>query len=121
MVDLGSITNFFGDSALNYNTRPLGSVYEVLILPNTIKKVGRYAFTGDSNLKAIVFKATTPPDVAQYVFNGSVSTCPVYVPDDSLNSYISSTAWYTWDSRFRGIEQLKTDDPTLYAEIKDYL
>lgn len=121
VLNLGKITNLFGDAILMYNTIPFGSEYTLLILPDTLTRIGRYAFAGDGNLQALIIKAVTPPSLAAYAFNQSKSTCPVYVPEASVSAYQTAIGWTEWASRIRGIGQLATDNPTLYAEIQQYL
>ena len=121
IVDLGSITNFFGDGALGRSTYPFGKEYTVMVLPVTLERIDRYAFVGDANMQALIIKAVTPPSLAAYAFSGSKATCPVYVPDESVSAYQTATGWTDWASRIRGIGQLATDNPTLYAEIQQYL
>lgn len=121
ILDLGAITNLFGDASLVWNTLPFGTEYTLMILPSTLERIGRYAFAGDGNLQALIIKAVIPPSLAAYAFNQSNSTCPVYVPEASVSAYQTATGWMDWASRIRGIGQLATDNPTLYAEIQQYL
>ena len=121
ILNLGKITNLFGDAILDWNTYPFGTEYTLMILPDTLTRIGRYAFAGNSNLQALVIKAVTPPSLAAYAFNEDKATCPVYVPDESVSAYQTAMGWTAWASRIRGIGQLATDNPTLYAEIQQYL
>ena len=121
VLDLGKITAFFADNALGWATLPLGSEYTLMILPATLERIGRYAFAGDGNLQVLIIKAVTPPSLASSAWSQSKSTCPIYVPDGSVAAYQTATDWTAKASRIRGIGQLATDNPTLYAEIQQYL
>lgn len=121
ILNLGVITNLFDDSVLAYNTMPFGAEYTLMIIPETLTRIGRYAFVGDDNMQALIIKAVTPPSLAAYAFFNSKATSPVYVPEASVSAYQTATGWSEWASRIRGIGQLATDNPTLYAEIQQYL
>ena len=121
VVDLGSITNYFADTALGYSNTPFGTVKEVIILPSTVIGIGRYAFAGDENLQALILKSSTPPYLAASAWSQSKSTCPIYVLDASIQTYKDETNWAAKADRIKGISQLATDNPTLYAEIEEYL
>ena len=90
---------------------------EQIILPTTIKKIGKAAFGTCNSLKKIVCKATTPPDhyredrypyneqdmnlpVASFVggFSPSAKSVPyntaeLFVPSEAINSYNSAFEW----------------------------
>lgn len=119
ILNLGNITQLFGDTMLGYNTYPFGQEYDTMIIPSSVTRIGRYAFAGDGNMKALIVKASTPPSLAQAAFSQSASTCGVYVPDSSVESY--KAEWSAWSNRIRPISQFATDNPTLYAEIQQYL
>ena len=121
IVDFGEMQNFFADGALSPSSYPFGQEYRIIILPPSLTRIGRYAFHGDTAAQAIVFRSSTPPALANYALTRSESTCPVYVPDDAVAVYQSAAGFTNWSSRFKGISSLATDNPSLYAEVKDYL
>lgn len=45
----------------------------------------------------------------------------IYVPDSSVEAYKGATNWSSSTDRIKGISSLQTDNPTLYAEIQEYL
>ena len=122
VLDLGKITAFFGGSALRYANMPFGNVCEVMILPDTVESIGRYAFNGSASLLALVVKPATPPTLNSLAFDrAKTTTYPIYVPDASVEAYKAATNWNTYASRIKGITELATDNSTLYAEIQQYL
>ena len=70
-----------------------------ITIPSGVTKVGDQAFHSDSGLTSITVLAPTPPTLGASVFYES--TCPIYVPCQSVDSYKSS--WYTYASRIESI------------------
>ena len=116
VTSLGSITSipaagaswgFFGGcTALEY-----------VILPATVADIGNYAFRACDAVTALIVRATTPPTLG----NSVPGNATIYVPDANVADYQAATNWSTYSSRIKGISELATDDPTLYAEIEEYL
>ena len=104
--DLGSITTILsgGANVPSYGDR---SVLEEIVLPATITDIKEYALYNYSALTKIICYATTPPTLGNYAFNGS--TCPIYVPDESLSRYQSATNWSTYISRIFPLSQLEEE------------
>ena len=73
----------------------------------------------ESPLETVVINNVTPPTIAANTFIGS--SCPIYVPDVNVETYKSASNWIDYASRIKGISELATDNPTLYAEIEEYL
>jgi len=69
-------------------------------IPDSVTSIGDGAFGGCTGLTSITCNATTPPTLESQVFDGS--TCPIYVPCQSLEAY--KTAWSTYASRIQCIE-----------------
>ena len=73
-----------------------------------IKSIGTYQF-GDytavmpPNLWAIVVRATTPPTLGSNGWYGT--TCPIYVPDASVEAYKAATNWSAYASRIRPLSE----------------
>ena len=77
------------------------SSLQEVVIPNTISSIGQQAFRGCTNLTSITIEATTPPTIYSYTFEDT-NNCPIYVPCDSVSSYINS--WGSLSARIRGIE-----------------
>lgn len=93
-MDIPSGVTEIGGQAFQYCT----SLTSVTI-PSGVTKVGDQAFHTDSGLTSITVLAPTPPSLGSSAFYGS--TCPIYVPCKSVDSYKSS--WYTYASRIEAI------------------
>lgn len=93
----------------------------VAIIPDTIATTGVGVFTGSTALQAIILKGQVPFSVGHANVFNSTNNCPIYVPDGSEEAWKGATNMASHASRVRGISQLPTDNPTLYAEIQQYL
>ena len=64
--------------------------------------IGNNGFGYCSELTSITVEATTPPSLgSNNVFNGS--TCPIYVPSESVEAYKKASNWSTYASRIQPI------------------
>ena len=116
---LGKITAI-GNNQWGNMTFDACSHLRYAILPETLTTIGRFPFRNCSSLEAVCFRGETPPTlVATSAFSGS--TCLFYVPDNSVTAYQEASVWSSFASRIKGISQLATDNPTLYAKIEEYL
>ena len=62
-------------------------------IPNSIKTIDEHAFEGCSNLKSI-YVGSEPAQITATTFNNvNKTTCELYVPEGSLNSYKSASYW----------------------------
>ena len=77
------------------------SSLQEVVIPNTISSIGQQAFRGCTSLTSITIEATTPPAIYSYTFEDT-NNCPIYVPCDSVSSYVNS--WGSLSARIRGIE-----------------
>lgn len=104
-----------------------------ITIPSGVTTIGGYAFDRCENLTAITVEATTPPTLTgNYTFR--YTTCPIYVPCDSVNLYKTTEGWSSYKNRIQGIgclpESVKIslnindgttysgecdDNPTLYS------
>lgn len=120
VLDLGSITTINAASLFNQGDFYGCPNLTLAILPATLTALGKSSFGGNPNLTTVICKATTPPTMNAVCFNGSDNAI-IYVPDASVADYQAATNWNTYADRIKGISQLATDNPTLYAEIEEYL
>ena len=118
VLDLGQITTIAAAGLYNQGVFYGCPNLDVVILPETISTIGKSSFGGNTNLRAFICKAVSPPTVTDLFLNGSDNAI-IYVPDASVEGYIAS--WTTYYNRIKGISALQTDNPALYNEIKDYL
>lgn len=84
--------------AMFNNCKKLSSV----VIPSTIEYIGDNAFSYCSGLTSVTCLAENPPELGgTAVFYKS--TCPIYVPSQSVNAYKSATNWSTYSSRIQAI------------------
>lgn len=81
--------------------------------------IAQYNFWQLSEGITLVVDAVTPPTLAG---NNNMNFCvSIYVPDASVDAYKAATNWREYMAKIRPLSQLETDNPTLYAEIEEYL
>ena len=97
-------------------------------IPARIKYIGDYAFYGCINLESIIIKAEIPPIINNSFY--ASGSCPIYVPDKALETYIADESWnsyahriYTTDSKHKatntGLTTITIKTPNRdYKEIR---
>ena len=74
-------------------------------IPNSVTSIGNYAFYGCTGLTTITCKAVNPPALGDDVFYNVNTTIPLYVPDQSVSSYLAAEQWKKFDVKAaQGIE-----------------
>ena len=66
-----------------------------------ITSIGNKAFFNCANLQSITINAVTPPTVGTQAF--ILTTCPIYVPANSVDTYKAASGWSTYASRIQAI------------------
>lgn len=66
-----------------------------------VTSIGDYAFNNCTSLTSVTVNAITPPTLGSKAFDYT-NNCPIYVPCESVSSYINS--WGSLSARIRGIE-----------------
>ena len=81
-----------------------------LTIPSTVNYIDESAFYYCSSLRSITVKATTPPTLIYSDTVGSehwpldyTNDCPIYVPDESVDTYKAASGWRTYASRIQSI------------------
>lgn len=99
-VVLGDQIEGIGDGAFGHCT----SLTNVTI-GSGLTSLGASSFSTCPNLVSVVIKATTPPTPSSVSnwnpFNGS--SCPIYVPSQSINAYKTASGWSQYASRIQAI------------------
>lgn len=96
-LDLGNNTISIGEDAF----QDCSSLAINLTIPSSVSSIGDNAFYG-CPLVSVTCLATTPPTIGEYSepFDGNYS---IYVPCESLYTYLSSTGWSGYSNRIRPI------------------
>lgn len=68
-----------------------------MTIPQSVASLGGGAFNGCKNLTEIEILGSNPPSLGIVCFNNT--SCPLYVPYESLNAYKTATNWTTYESR----------------------
>jgi hypothetical protein len=72
-------------------------------IPQTCSDITTNAFLGCDALEQVICRATTPPTLGTTVFSGS--SCPIYVPDASLEAYKTATNWNQYSARIKPLSE----------------
>ena len=70
-------------------------------IPTNVTSIGIEAFYGCSSLSSVAINAVTPPELGSDSFYGS--TCPIYVPAESVETYKAASGWRVYKSRIQPI------------------
>ncbi len=73
-------------------------------IPFICTKIDQYCFADCTSMKYIQCLATTPPTLDNHVFY-NCNNCPIYVPDESLDTYKSATNWSNYTSRIKPMSE----------------
>ena len=73
-----------------------------IVLPKSLKTLGRNSCADCSSLTTLIINATTPPTLGEDAFKNS-DNCIIYVPSGSVNSYKITSGWSNYASRIQAI------------------
>lgn len=66
-----------------------------------VTSIGQLAFYNCTSLSSITVNKTTPPTLGYMAFDSS--SCPIYVPSGSVNSYKAASNWSRYSDRIQAI------------------
>lgn len=75
-----------------------------------VESIGWGLVLGCNKLLYVIIRTITPPTLAANAFDTG-NACPIYVPDDSVESYKSATNWSAYASRIFSLTQFAIDFP----------
>lgn len=73
-----------------------------LIIPSTVTSIGSNAFQ-NTGLTTFICRATTPPTIGNGIFINVM--CPIYVPDESIETYKTATNWSAFSDRIKPLSE----------------
>ena len=76
-------------------------------IPDSVTSLGFECFFGCTGLSSITCLPTVPPTSGSNMFNNT-NNCPIYVPDDSVDTYKSS--WTEYSNRIYPISQKPSEN-----------
>ena len=68
-----------------------------------ITSIGNQATVNSTNIQSITIKATTPPTITELTWQ--TTTCPIYVPAESVDAYKTATNWSSYADRIQSISE----------------
>ena len=72
-----------------------------LVIPSNISSINSSAFYNCSGLTSITVHSVTPPILGSSAFN--YTSCPIYVPPESVDAYKAASGWSNYASRIQAI------------------
>ena len=76
-----------------------------ITIPNSVTKIGSWAFSDCENLIEVYCKATTPLAVVDYsTFYNNASGRKIYVPRESVEAYKTANGWKDYASAIVGYD-----------------
>lgn len=91
VTTIGTPTAFAG----NYNK------LKRITIGSGITSIGNQATTNSTGIQSITVKATTPPAISELTWQST--TCPIYVPAESVEAYKTTGNWVTYADRIQAI------------------
>ena len=74
-----------------------------ITFPSTITTLHSETLRSCSSLQSVTFLSTTPPTGVNAAYTFSSSTCPIYVPSGSVETYKTASGWSSYASRIQAI------------------
>lgn len=68
-------------------------VIEKIKLPSTVSHLGSQAFYNCDKLNVVILNREVPPTITSTTFFNTPYTLKIYVPDNSVNTYKTTTGW----------------------------
>lgn len=91
-----SVTTISGNATFA-NNRNLRQI----TIGSGITSISNQATVNSVNIQSITIKATTPPTISELTWQ--TTTCPIYVPSQSVESYKTTGNWVTYADRIQAI------------------
>lgn len=76
-------------------------VLRQITIGSGITSIGNQATTNSINIQSITIKTTTPPTISELTWQST--TCPIYVPAESVDAYKTATNWSSYADRIQSI------------------
>ena len=107
ITNLGTISELGTNGTLNYGGE--GVFYgcanlTIAEIPSSVINIPAATFYNCSALTKIICRANIPPTLGNYAFSAT-NTCPIYVPDASLEAYKTATNWNQYSARIKPLSE----------------
>jgi hypothetical protein len=99
----------FGDGVTSIGNITIGdSSVKTIEIGSGVTSIASQAFLRCNKCTSLTIHAVNPPTLAStdaFQAVGGVSTCPIYVPAESVNLYKTATNWSSLASRIQAIPE----------------
>ena len=73
-------------------------------IPDSVTNINSNAFDMCTGLQSITVEALVPPTLSNYDRTFYGSTCPIYVPAESVDTYKTTNVWSNYADRIQAIQ-----------------
>ena len=104
--NLTSVVIEYGVTHIESSAFCLCSNLTSIVIPASVTNIGTDILYKCSNLNSITFESITPPQVPVQSFTPGLfdnTTCPIYVPAESVEAYKTAYAWSQYADRIEAI------------------
>lgn len=122
---LGDIENLGTISELKGNNN--GGVFyrcasaKIIRIPASVTAINQLALYGCSSLEKIICEATTPPTLGNTNAFTNTNSCPIYVPDASLEAYKTAVNWSAYADRIHPLSEIEGNALGLVSDGNAYI
>lgn len=97
--DLGQVSNLSNYMFSNCKSLKYADI------PATITQISTNVFNGCSSLKYLIFRSETVPTLFSQNALANSNNCPIYVPDQLVDTYKSTSPWSVHAARIRPLSE----------------
>ncbi len=109
-IGANTFSQSYGLTSINipYSVTTIGNVafsgnrnLRQITIGSGITSIGNQATVNSTNIQSITIKTTTPPTISELTWQST--TCPIYVPAESVDAYKTATNWSSYADRIQAI------------------
>lgn len=111
-IGVSTFSQSYGLTSINipYSVTTIGNLafsgnrnLRQITIGSGITSIGNQATVNSTNIQSITIKTTTPPTISELTWQST--TCPIYVPAESVDAYKAATNWSSYADRIQAISE----------------